>query len=170
MSGGISGAHSVLPPEAKLFVPLLVGCRDNAAITCGDDLPRMKRETGDISMWLTDLFPLALPIDFTADCAGRIFNDWQRITLTDINNRREIAGHSHLVDTQDGLGAIRDCSFDQRRIDIESLWLDVHKYRSGTAIPYAAGGSYERMADGNDFVAGTNAHSEQCEMQGDCAI
>ena len=75
-----------------------------------------------------------------------------------------------LMDAENGSGPFGDRVFNESRVEIEGIRLDVHEHGQGAAIADAVRGRDERMADGDDFIAGLDADGQQRQMQGRGAV
>src|ERR1700730_1581056 len=164
MSRRVGRGHSMLPPKAKLPVPFWIGCGNHPPIARGDDLPRMKRKTGDVPMWFTDLLPRGAPEDLAANSAGSVLHYGQGMLTSNLQNGFKVARHSHLVHTENGARAFSDNASNQCRIDVESLRLNINKHRGRPAVPYATGGGDERMTDGDHLITRSHADGKQCQV------
>src|SRR6267142_6687721 len=102
MSRRVGRGHSMLPPKAKLPVPFGIGCGNHPTVARGDDLARMKGETGDVAMRFTDLLPRGAPEDLAANSAGSVLHYGQRMLTSDLRNGFKVTGHPHLVHTENG--------------------------------------------------------------------
>ena len=60
----------------------------------------MKRKAGDVAARPADPLPRALPVDFTANRACRVFDQWNPAALRNRHELREIARHPELVHGQ----------------------------------------------------------------------
>ncbi len=67
--------------------------------------------------------PMRLPSvaepDFRSDRAGGVLDDRQAVLAADRQNAREITGHAHLVDAQNGSGPRGDRALQCARIEVE---------------------------------------------------
>jgi hypothetical protein len=70
----IRNGHSVLPPQTKPGIPLLMFCGNHPAIARGKDFSRMEGEASRISMRSADALPSTVPPDFATDCTRGILN------------------------------------------------------------------------------------------------
>ena len=152
VSHRIGHAHRMLPPEAELAIELRARGRDHAAVACGDDLPRVKREAGDVAVRLPDLLPPAIPQNLAAARAGGVLDDRNASAAADLDDAREIARHAELMDAQNRLRARGECRFDQRRVHVVGPGLDVDEDRCRATVPDGVRRRDERVADGDDLV------------------
>ena len=112
-------AHAVDTQEAKQLVPFFIVRCDHATVAGGDDLTGMKRKTGHIALGFSDFLPMIITHNFAADGTCGVFNDPQTLLFGKIRNRGHIAGHAHLVHTQDSPRRRSDGIFDEFRVDVE---------------------------------------------------
>jgi hypothetical protein len=101
-----------MPPKTKLAVPFAFRCGNHSAVASADDLSRVERETGDVAMRLTDLFPIVIPENFTPDGAGRILDDRQFVLAPNLQNLAQVARHTHLMDAQDSPSSLANGSLE----------------------------------------------------------
>src|SRR6266571_1352345 len=155
----------MLPPLAELPIQVSIRGREHPAVAGRNNFPRMKRKACDIAVRLPNRLPLSIPKDLAANRAGCILNDWHPEAAAYLNDATDIARHPQLMYAQNGLRTLRRCRFDQRRIHVVGTRLDVAEYRSCTAVPDSVRRRDERMADRDDFITGSDADSQQREMQ-----
>ena len=119
----------------------------------------MKREAGDISVGLADLLPHSPPRDLAANCARSIFNNLEVVASRDLQNRGQIAGQAHLVNTEDRPRSLSDRLLDTSWINIERSRVDVDEDGARSAVSNTVGRSDVGVTDCDDFVARAHSHS-----------
>src|SRR3990172_1098046 len=140
-------------------MPFLFIRGNHTSVSCGDDLAGMKRETGHIAVWSSNLLPRTVPEYLTANCTGRIFNDRKTIFLCTLCNCRHVAWHTHLVDTKDCTCPGTDDLVDEGRIHVIGIWFYIYENRFGSTVSNAVCRCYEGMTNSDDLVAWLHAHS-----------
>jgi hypothetical protein len=103
---GVLHAHRVLSPEAKAPVKLGVVGRQHPAVTRGNDLSRVERETGHDSVGSSHALPTPVPKDLASRRASRILDDWQAQAAGDFQDARHVGREPHLVDAQNRPGLL----------------------------------------------------------------
>ena len=121
----------MLAVQSKLFVPFRIAGRQHAAVAGGDDLARMKRKTSNVAMRLADFLPATVQIDLAADRTGRIFHERQSVLIGNRSESFQIAGHAHLMNSQDRPSLRGDGFLNSARINIEGGRLNIDKNRPG---------------------------------------
>ena len=99
MSSSIRQTHPVLSPKAKPFIDRAIRRGEHSSVARGEQLSGMKRKTCDSSMRLANLLPSPSPKDLASNGACRVFDDGDVVLVGDLEYFREIARHSHLVNT-----------------------------------------------------------------------
>ena len=100
---------------------------------------------------------------------GRIFDDDQLVLGSKTAEGRHVRALAVKVDWQNGPPAGRrafEFPFDQGRVEIESLWIDVHKYRARPRANNAAGSGKEAKGGGDYLISGSYACGSQGQPQG----
>jgi hypothetical protein len=82
---GIQYSHIVLPEQPKLSVELRIGSGQHPSFAGCNHFARMEGKAGDVSVRLTDPFPLPIDPDLAAGSTSSVFNG---------HERTEIAGHA----------------------------------------------------------------------------
>src|ERR1700746_364826 len=83
----------------------------------------------------------------------------------DLSDPVEIAGHTHLMRAQNSPGQLINSCLNEIRIDVECIRFDIDENGCCCTVTDTVCGSDKRMTDSDHFVPGTNARSEQGEMQ-----
>ena len=167
---GVRHAHAVLAQQFEFGGPAGVRRGQHAAVAGRHDLARMEGEHGDIATHAADLFPLSVPLDFRARGAGGVFDHCKVVAASDRHDGGEIAGQAHLVNHQDGLGLFGDRRFDQRRVNVVGVRIDIDEHRRRAAVEHDVGRGDVRMADRDYFIARADAGGDQGEVQAGGAI
>jgi hypothetical protein len=94
-----------------------------------------------------------------------IFDDDEAMTARDRQDRIHVSHRSMEMDRHDRLGARRDRALDPRRIHGPAIGIDIDKDRRGAAIEDGGGRRDEGQRNGDDLIAGSDAGSEQRQVQ-----
>ena len=70
-----------------------------------------------------------------------------------MQDRFEVAGHAHLVHTEDGARVFSDRILDQCRVHVEGLWFNVHEDWRRATVANTVGRGNEGMTNRDDFVS-----------------
>src|ERR1039458_5220994 len=129
----------------------------------------MERETGDVAVRLANFLPVAVPKDLTSDGTGGILDQRKVMPTRQRQQCAEVAGHSDLVDAEDGFRPRCDSRLYECGDHIEGPRIDVHKHRNGPAIPHAVGSRNIGVADRDHVITWLDAGNEKSQMKGRCA-
>ena len=128
----------------------------HSAVACTYDLSRVKREARDVAVGLADPFPVVIPANLASDRTCGVFDHRQSMRSRNPDERGKVTRHSHLMNTQNGLGPIRNRDLDQTHVDGVRQGIDINAVGPGplntrlleevlTAGPERVGqGFYER--------------------------
>ena len=160
----VGHAHAVLAQQPELLIPLGVRRRDHAAVAGGQHLARVEREAGDVAVRPADPFP---PASQRSRCRSRRPRPRRAAGplrwATSSTPRDRTACRSGARTGSPGSRA--DGLLDSQRVDVEAIGLDVDEHRRRAAVADGVGGGDERVADGDDLVAGADADGQQRQVQ-----
>ncbi|MNI67972.1 hypothetical protein D3C73_1236340 [compost metagenome] len=98
-------------------------------------------------------------------CLGGVFKDLHTVLGSDCADSVHVEGVAIEVNRHDGGRAIRDLRFDGGRIKRVVVQVHVGEDRSCSSQGHGVSRGRESERRNNDFVAGTDARSQQAEVQ-----
>ena len=104
---------------------------------------------------------MTVPEDFASNGAGGVFDQSQASAGRDLAEGEEIAGHSHLMHTQDRPRFLGNGQLDQLRIEIVRQRIDIGKDWNRPAVSYGAGSRNKGITSGDDLIAGPDTGRQQ---------
>jgi hypothetical protein len=96
----------------------------------------MEGEAGDLSARPADGLPLSIYPDLASRSARCILNEGDTMTICYAKQSWHVAGHSKLMNGQNGSGPRGHGVSHEVRFDIESGWVDIDKNWCRTTTPY----------------------------------
>src|ERR1700687_2993826 len=139
--------------------------RNHASLPRGQDLPGMKAETCHQRIRTTNSATLILRTNRTCS----VFDDNQTMAGRYLSDFAQSARQPDLMDDEDCLGAVGDRTLGPIGIQIEGERINIHENRPCPCVYDRIGGSNERQAGAEHFVARTNPRGHKCEVQRGCA-
>ncbi len=107
-----------------------------------------------------DLLPAPVEHDLRAEAARGVLDERHAVFPGDRAERTQIARHAHLVNAEYRPRPRRDRRLHQLRIHVEALRVDIDEDGGGTAERDGVRRRYERVAHGDDLVAGSGTDRE----------
>lgn len=101
---------------------------------------------------------------------GTVLDDPQSMPVGQVHDRPHVAGPARQVDADDGLRARRQDGRDRAGRNIAAIGLDVSEHRRRTSVHDAGNAGDEGARRNHDFVARTDAHGFQGDVEGQRAV
>ena len=156
----VAGALGMFAQRARTGGKFLIVRQERAAFTIGAEVfCRIKTETGNRAE-LTDASALIT----RAMRLCRVLHDGQLVLLGNRVNGVHVGRQAEDVHGHDGLRAGRDGHFELGRVDSAPYWIDIDKHRRSADVVDGPGGGNEGKRRGDDFIAGTDVKTAQCEV------
>ena len=95
---------------------------------------------------------------------GGIFDEGQVVPVGNSGDGVEVGGETGNVYRDDGFGARGDGRFDEGRVNIERVRLNIHKNRAGIKIADHLGGGGKGVWRGDHLIAGLQAGGVQGQV------
>jgi len=94
-----------------------------------------------------------------------ILDNRQVVLSRDFQHGVHLRRAAEQMNRKNGPGAAGDFPFDQGRVQIRRVRVNVHKHRLGARVTNGLGGGDEGVGSGNHFVARLYPQGEQSEVQ-----
>ena len=107
-----------------------------------------------------------LPLVGGHHALGGVFHHQQIVLSGDFVNLVHFAGHSRVVDGDDGLCLFGNGLFHQIFVHVHGVGADIHEHAFCTSGDEGVGGGNEGEGGHDDFIAGLNGAQVGCHFQG----
>src|SRR5271165_3195466 len=157
--------HSLAAIQTELCRKFVIVGGDHAALARGHDFVSVKAETGT-----RPDRPHRSGLVLRSVRLCRIFDYVNFVLLRQLKNRVHVYRMTVQVDGDDRARPRGYLPLDSSNINIEGFFVTIDKNGSRTAITNGVCSRDKRQRRNNHLVSWTDAQSDQCEMDGCCAV